>query len=201
MLDVLVGEGLLGVLEGEVDSVALLAGREVLALIDIEELYLLQQVALGLVGYGLHLEEADLLVDEQCEVAAHGGILAYLGEADLVLAALAHKGLPVEVGIVDLILQLNKLEDVVQVIELKDGESVVRELVLVKVKVDIKERQEIISMANVFRANIVDVSPDSLMIELTGNNGKIQAFINLLEGFHIEELVRTGLTGLTRGIN
>jgi acetolactate synthase-1/3 small subunit len=97
--------------------------------------------------------------------------------------------------------QLNKLEDVVEVIELKDGESVVRELVLVKVKVDIKERQEIISMANVFRANIVDVSPDSLMIELTGNNGKIQAFINLLEGFHIEELVRTGLTGLTRGIN
>jgi acetolactate synthase-1/3 small subunit len=97
--------------------------------------------------------------------------------------------------------QLNKLEDVVEVIELKDGESVVRELVLVKVKVDIKERQEIISMANVFRANIVDVSPDSLMIELTGNNGKIQAFINLLEGFRIEELVRTGLTGLTRGIN
>ena len=97
--------------------------------------------------------------------------------------------------------QLNKLEDVVEVIELKDGESVVRELVLVKVKVDIKERQEIISMANVFRANIVDVSPDSLMIELTGNNGKIQAFINLLEGFKIEELVRTGLTGLTRGIN
>ena len=97
--------------------------------------------------------------------------------------------------------QLNKLEDVVEVIELKDGESVVRELVLVKVKVDIKERQEIISMANVFRANIVDVSPDSLMIELTGNAGKIQAFINLLEGFKIEELVRTGLTGLTRGIN
>ena len=96
--------------------------------------------------------------------------------------------------------QLNKLEDVVEVIELKDGESVVRELVLVKVKVDIKERQEIISMANVFRANIVDVSPDSLMIELTGNNGKIQAFINLLDGFEIEQIVRTGITGLTRGL-
>ena len=96
--------------------------------------------------------------------------------------------------------QLNKLEDVVEVIELKDGESVVRELVLVKVKVDIKERQEIISMANVFRANIVDVSPDSLMIELTGNNGKIQAFINLLDGFGIEQIVRTGITGLTRGL-
>ena len=97
--------------------------------------------------------------------------------------------------------QLNKLEDVVEVIELKDGESVVRELVLVKVKVDIKERQEIISMANVFRANIVDVSPDSLMIELTGNANKIEAFIGLLDGFEIESIVRTGLTGLTRGID
>ena len=95
--------------------------------------------------------------------------------------------------------QLNKLEDVVDIIELKDGESVCRELVLVKVKATVDERQEIITMANVFRANIVDVSPESLMVELTGNNGKIQAFINLLEGFEIEELVRTGLTGLTRG--
>jgi acetolactate synthase, small subunit len=96
--------------------------------------------------------------------------------------------------------QLNKLEDVVEIIELKDGESVCRELVLIKVKADLSQRQEIITMANVFRANIVDVSPDSLMIEITGNNGKIQAFINLLDGFEIEELVRTGLTGLTRGI-
>ena len=96
--------------------------------------------------------------------------------------------------------QLNKLEDVVEIIELKDGESVCRELVLIKVKATLDQRQEIITMANVFRANIVDVSPDSLMIEITGNNGKIQAFINLLEGFEIEELVRTGLTGLTRGI-
>ncbi len=96
--------------------------------------------------------------------------------------------------------QLNKLEDVVEVIELKDGESVCRELVLIKVKATVEQRQEIITMANVFRANIVDVSPESLMIELTGNNGKIQAFINLLSGFEIEELVRTGITGLTRGI-
>ena len=95
--------------------------------------------------------------------------------------------------------QLNKLEDVVQITELKDGESVCRELVLVKVKADIAERQQIISVANVFRASIVDVSPDSLMIELTGNSSKIEAFINLLNGFTIQEFVRTGLTGLVRG--
>jgi acetolactate synthase-1/3 small subunit len=95
--------------------------------------------------------------------------------------------------------QLNKLEDVVDIIELEDGSSVRRELVLVKVKADMQERQEIIAVANVFRASIVDVSPDSLMIELTGNTNKIEAFINLLNGFTIQEFVRTGLTGLVRG--
>ena len=95
--------------------------------------------------------------------------------------------------------QLNKLEDVVDIIELEDGTSVCRELVLVKVKADTAERQQIISVANVFRASIVDVSPDSLMIELTGNSSKIEAFINLLNGFTIQEFVRTGLTGLVRG--
>ena len=95
--------------------------------------------------------------------------------------------------------QLNKIEDVVDIIELEDGTSVCRELVLVKVKADIAERQQIISVANVFRASIVDVSPDSLMIELTGNSSKIEAFINLLNGFTIQEFVRTGLTGLVRG--
>ena len=95
--------------------------------------------------------------------------------------------------------QLNKLEDVVEVSELKDGESVCRELVLVKIKADMDQRQQLISVANVYRANIVDVSPNSLMIEITGNINKVQAFINLLDGFEIEQLVRTGLTGLTRG--
>ncbi len=95
--------------------------------------------------------------------------------------------------------QLNKLEDVVEITELEDGTSVCRELVLVKVKADIAERQQIIAVANVFRASIVDVSPESLMIELTGNTSKIEAFINLLNGFTIQEFVRTGLTGLVRG--
>ena len=95
--------------------------------------------------------------------------------------------------------QLNKHEAVVEITELEDGTSVCRELVLVKVKADIAERQQIIAVANVFRASIVDVSPESLMIELTGNTSKIEAFINLLNGFTIQEFVRTGLTGLVRG--
>ena len=95
--------------------------------------------------------------------------------------------------------QLNKLEDVVQVIELEDNLSVCRELVLVKVKADAATRQQIIAVADVFRANIVDVATDSLMIEITGTPSKIEAFIRLLDGFEILELVRTGLTGLSRG--
>ena len=95
--------------------------------------------------------------------------------------------------------QLNKLEDVVEIIELKDGESVCRELVLVKVKTTREEKQQIIALTDVFRAKIVDVYVDSIMIELTGNSNKIEAFIGLLDGFEIESIVRTGLTGLVRG--
>ena len=94
--------------------------------------------------------------------------------------------------------QLMKLEDVVEVVELEDGTSVCRELVLIKVKADQNERQAIIAITDVFRAKIVDVSPGTIMIEITGNNTKIDAFIEQLNGFEIQELVRTGLTGLTR---
>lgn len=95
--------------------------------------------------------------------------------------------------------QLLKLEDVVAIDELKDGSSVCRELVLVKVKASREEKQSIIAVADVFRAKIVDVAKDSLMIELTGNVNKIDAFLGLLDGFDIQSLVRTGLTGLPRG--
>lgn len=95
--------------------------------------------------------------------------------------------------------QILKLEDVVSVQDLGSA-SVCRELILVKVAVGPEERQQVISVANIFRANIVDVAPDSLMIELTGNQEKLTAFTNLLEGFKILELVRTGITGLSRGM-
>ena len=95
--------------------------------------------------------------------------------------------------------QLQKLEDVIEIKELSHDESVTRELILVKVSAIGEERQAIISIADIFRAKIVDVALDSLMIELTGNQDKIHAFIKLLEPHTIIELGRTGITGLSRG--
>ena len=95
--------------------------------------------------------------------------------------------------------QLAKLEDVREIRTLTSDDSVCRELVLIKVEAGEKERQAIIATSDIFRARIVDISKDSLMIELTGNQAKIDAFIHLLEGVKIREMVRTGVTGLPRG--
>ncbi|HIS47617.1 MAG TPA: acetolactate synthase small subunit [Candidatus Scybalocola faecigallinarum] len=95
--------------------------------------------------------------------------------------------------------QLNKLVDVVDIKELMDNRSVCRELVLVKVRCNAQERQSVIAIADIFRANIVDVSKDSLIVEMTGAQSKIDAFIQLLDGHEILELARTGITGLSRG--
>lgn len=95
--------------------------------------------------------------------------------------------------------QLRKLEDVIEIKKLDEGQSVCRELILVKVKVDANDRQAIIAIADIFRAKIVDVSTESLVVELTGNQTKLEGFINLLEGYEILELARTGITGLSRG--
>lgn len=95
--------------------------------------------------------------------------------------------------------QIGKLVDVRKIIELDDKASVCRELVLVKVLADKKQKKDIIAIADVFRAKIVDVSSNSVMIELTGNQNKLDAFLNLLGDFEVLELVRTGLTGLARG--
>jgi acetolactate synthase-1/3 small subunit len=97
--------------------------------------------------------------------------------------------------------QVAKLVDVRDIHELKPGDSVYRELALVKVKADALQRQQIITMANVFRGNIVDVSNDSLIIEITGGQDKIEAFLRLLDGYTILELARTGIAGLGRGID
>lgn len=95
--------------------------------------------------------------------------------------------------------QLAKLIDVVDIKVLDEESSVNRELVLVKVRADAQERQSIISIANVFRGNIIDVGRDSLIIELTGQQSKLEAFVELLRGYEILELARTGITGLSRG--
>ena len=95
--------------------------------------------------------------------------------------------------------QLQKLEDVLEIVELHSNESVCRELILVRVQAGDVDRQAVIAVADIFRAKIVDVAKESLMIELTGNQAKIDAFIKLLDGFKIIEMVRTGITGLSRG--
>ena len=95
--------------------------------------------------------------------------------------------------------QLGKLIDVVDIRILQPDQSVNRELVLVKVRVEDDQRQSVITMANVFRGKIVDVGTDSLIIELTGQQNKLDAFIRLLKDYDILEIARTGITGLSRG--
>ena len=95
--------------------------------------------------------------------------------------------------------QLDKLEDVIKVIDLKNGNSVYRELVLIKVKADAEKRAAINEIVTIFRSKIIDVSVDTLTIELTGDESKITALIKLMEEYGIQELVRTGVTALERG--
>ena len=95
--------------------------------------------------------------------------------------------------------QLGKLIDVVDIKTLDPDSSVSRELVLVKVRVEDDQRQSVITMANVFRGKIVDVGTDSLIIELTGQQNKLDAFIRRLKDYDILEIARTGITGLSRG--
>lgn len=96
--------------------------------------------------------------------------------------------------------QVAKLVDVRSIKELKPEESVYRELVLIKIKATPEERQSIVAVTDIFRAKIIDVAAESMIIELTGNQSKIDAFIKLLDGYEILELARTGIAGLGRGI-
>lgn len=95
--------------------------------------------------------------------------------------------------------QLMKLIDVIKVIDHTRDELVGRELALIKVRADAKNRGEVMQIAEAFRAGIVDVSPETLMLEVTGKSGKIDAMQRMLGGFEIQELVRTGLIVLMRG--
>jgi acetolactate synthase-1/3 small subunit len=96
--------------------------------------------------------------------------------------------------------QVAKQIDVLKVAELESGNYVMRELALIKVKVsDSKERSDIINFVNVFRGRIIDVSTDSITVEITGSPDKIDAFLNLMKTYGIIELARTGITALSRG--
>ncbi|MCD6223612.1 MAG: acetolactate synthase small subunit [Deltaproteobacteria bacterium] len=95
--------------------------------------------------------------------------------------------------------QLNKLIDVIKVIEYRNKAFVDREMVLVKMHADANTRAEILRIVDIFRAKVVDVSRDSYTIEVTGDSGKINAILNLLEPLGIKELARTGKVAMTRG--
>ncbi len=95
--------------------------------------------------------------------------------------------------------QLNKLIDVIKVSDIGGDEAVERELALIKVAADANTRAEIIQIANIFRARIVDVAPKSMTVEITGDEGKVQAIEKLLRQFGIKELVRTGKIAIVRG--
>lgn len=96
--------------------------------------------------------------------------------------------------------QLRKQVEVLKVSELKPQTSVVRELALIKVKSpDVNARNEIIQYINIFRGNIIDISPTSLICEITGDSEKIDAFLKLMNPFGVIEVARTGITALVRG--
>lgn len=94
--------------------------------------------------------------------------------------------------------QLNKLVNVLDVTNFRDYEYIGRELVLVKVKVDGKRRSEVMQITDIFRTKIVDVQPESMTIEVTGNETKVTKFIELMENFGVLELTRTGKVALSR---
>ncbi len=95
--------------------------------------------------------------------------------------------------------QLNKLVNVIKITDLTSKKSIKRELMFIKVSSNIENRNEIIQMTNVFKGKTVDISPKSITIELTGDEDKNNAFIELVKPFGIIELVRTGLTAIERG--
>ena len=95
--------------------------------------------------------------------------------------------------------QLNKLINVLKIVELEPASSVERELLLVKVKADATTRGQVIETIQLFRAKAVDVGPDSITIEVTGDPGKLAAMLRVLEPFGIRELVQSGMVAVARG--
>ena len=108
------------------------------------------------------------------------------------------------VGVEDLPLeqvtkQLNKLVNVLKIVELDPASSVQRELVLIKVRADAETRSQVLETVQLFRAKVVDVAPDAVTIEATGNRDKLEALIRVLEPFGIKELVQSGMVAIGRG--
>ncbi len=105
------------------------------------------------------------------------------------------EGLPLE----QVTKQLNKLINVIKIVELDPAQSVLREMILVKVRADVETRSHVLETVELFRAKVVDVAPDAVTIEATGNADKLAAFLKVLEPFGIRELVQSGMVAVGRG--
>ena len=110
----------------------------------------------------------------------------------------------VVVDVEDLVLeqitkQLNKLINVLKIVELLPDQSLQRELLLVKVRADAATRRQVLDVVEVFRVRVVDVAPEAITIEATGGAGKLEALLRALEPYGVRELVQSGLVGLSRG--
>jgi len=95
--------------------------------------------------------------------------------------------------------QLNKLINVIKIVELDPASSVQREHMLVKVRADNASRSHVLEVVNLFRASVVDYAPDALVVEITGDHGKVEAFLRAVEPFGIKELAQSGLVAIGRG--
>ena len=95
--------------------------------------------------------------------------------------------------------QLNKLINVLKIVELDPDASVQREILLIKVKADLQTRSHILETVQLFRAKVIDVAPDAVTIEATGSGDKLAALLRLLEPFGIKELVKSGVVAMARG--
>ena len=95
--------------------------------------------------------------------------------------------------------QLNKLINVLKIVELEPGSTVQRELILIKVRADAESRSRVLEAVNLFRAKVVDVALDAITVEATGNRDKLDALIRVLEPFGIKELVQSGMVAIGRG--
>ncbi len=96
---------------------------------------------------------------------------------------------------------LHKLIDVIKVSDISDDNAVARELALIRVRVNVRTRSEVMQIADLFRANIIDVALDSVIIEVVGDEEKVNAMQNLLVPFGVAEVMRTGIVAMTRGMN
>jgi len=103
-----------------------------------------------------------------------------------------------EATVEQIVKQLNKLPDVLKVQDFGEGEYVDRELLLVKVSVDSKDRAEVMQITDIFRAKIVDVQPKSLTVEITGNESKVEKFLDLMKTFGVQDVTRTGKVAMPR---